>query len=143
MPLPSPSAGDANVIGCQLKRISPDVSLKTPANTLVRVDLPAPFSPSSAWISPGLRSKSTFLKAGMLPKLLVPSRISRIGATARHSEIVFMGVLMLRMLFEPRLAINRLSPNSQHATVPCRRPSEREWNDPTGVICASQYATNP
>src|SRR5665213_3983969 len=103
MPLPSPSAGDANVTGCPLKRISPDVSLKTPANTLVRVDLPAPFSPSSAWISPGLRSKSTFLKAGILPKLFVPSRISRIGATARHSEILFMGVLMLRMLFEPRL----------------------------------------
>ena len=44
--------------------ILPEVSGTTPAITLVSVDLPAPFSPTSAWISPRRRSKSTSSMAG-------------------------------------------------------------------------------
>ncbi len=45
----------------------PSVSDTTPAMTLVRVDLPAPFSPTSAWISPSARLKSTPSIAGTPP----------------------------------------------------------------------------
>ena len=37
----------------------PDRGRSTPVRTLIRVDLPAPFSPTRAWISPGRSSKST------------------------------------------------------------------------------------
>ena len=39
----------------------------TPARILIRVDLPAPFSPISAWISPGAMLRSTPLSAGTPP----------------------------------------------------------------------------
>ena len=44
---------------CPRSVIVPEVSVTTPAMTLVSVDLPAPFSPTSAWISPRRSSKST------------------------------------------------------------------------------------
>src|SRR4051794_24030110 len=44
------------------------------------VDLPAPFSPSSAWISPRLSSNSIALLATSEPKRLVIPRSSRAGA---------------------------------------------------------------
>jgi len=44
--------------------IVPEVNATTPAITFVSVDLPAPFSPTSAWISPRRSSKSTFSIAG-------------------------------------------------------------------------------
>ena len=71
MPARSASAGVEKETSLPSKLILPSVSLNTPAMTLVRVDLPAPFSPSSAWISPLRRSKSTFLKAGMRENALV------------------------------------------------------------------------
>ena len=37
--------------------------------TLIRVDLPAPFSPTSEWISPGWRSSETLRSACVEPKL--------------------------------------------------------------------------
>ena len=40
-------------------RISPASGSITPERMFISVDLPAPFSPSSAWISPRSRSKST------------------------------------------------------------------------------------
>ena len=39
--------------------ISPASGWYTPVMTLMSVDFPAPFSPISAWISPGFRSKCT------------------------------------------------------------------------------------
>src|SRR3954465_8282584 len=44
------------------------------------VDFPAPFSPSSAWISPRLSSNSIALLATSEPKRLVIPRSSRAGA---------------------------------------------------------------
>src|SRR5215212_3594240 len=46
----------------------------------MRVDFPAPFSPSSAWISPRFSSKSIALFATSEPKRLVIARSSRAGA---------------------------------------------------------------
>src|SRR5215210_959652 len=46
----------------------------------MRVDLPAPFSPSSAWISPRFSSKSIEWFATSEPKRLVIPRSSRAGA---------------------------------------------------------------
>src|SRR5215213_4469527 len=46
----------------------------------MRVDFPAPFSPSSAWISPRFSSKSIALFATSEPKRLVIPRSSRAGA---------------------------------------------------------------
>src|SRR3989442_11050464 len=48
-----------------------------PPRTLISVDLPAPFSPTSAWISPEWRSKETRSSASTPGKRLEMSRISR------------------------------------------------------------------
>src|SRR3954452_9232871 len=45
------------------------------------VDLPAPFSPQIAWISPGVTSRLTSLSALTPGNVLVIERISRIGWT--------------------------------------------------------------
>src|SRR4051812_28382424 len=50
-----------------------------PPSTLMSVDLPAPFSPHSAWISPGRSSKLTSRSATTPPKRLVIPRHSRSG----------------------------------------------------------------
>src|SRR5688572_6674091 len=48
--------------------------------TLIRVDLPAPFSPTSACTSPGSSRKETLSRARTPGNLLVTSRASRTGA---------------------------------------------------------------
>ena len=49
----------------------------TPERMFISVDLPAPFSPSSAWISPACRSKSTPRSAWTPPKRLTTPRIDK------------------------------------------------------------------
>src|SRR4051812_25495513 len=50
---------------------SPRSGRCTPLRTRTSVDLPAPFSPTSAWISPGMMSKSTWSSARVAPKFLM------------------------------------------------------------------------
>ena len=42
---------------------SPAVAAMTPVRSLMSVDLPAPFSPTMAWISPGSKARSTGFSA--------------------------------------------------------------------------------
>ena len=64
MPRWRASSGVRGVASTPSTSILPEVSATTPAITFVSVDLPAPFSPTSAWISPRRSSKSTFSMAG-------------------------------------------------------------------------------
>ncbi len=59
MPMPRrrASSGDLGETSTPSRIIVPDVRVTTPAITLVSVDFPAPFSPTSAWISRALKVK--------------------------------------------------------------------------------------
>src|SRR4051812_21238374 len=62
----------------------------------MRVDLPAPFSPSSAWISPRFSSNSIALLATSKPKRLVIPRSSSAGASPDiDREVTAPGLLDL------------------------------------------------
>src|ERR1700742_4026938 len=59
-----------------------------PESIFSSVDLPAPFSPSSAWISPGATSKSTLARACTPGKrLLIPYMRRRGSVLARRSAM--------------------------------------------------------
>ena len=51
----------------------------TPPRMRTSVDLPAPFSPTSAWISPGITSKSTLSSARVAPNCLEMPRALAAG----------------------------------------------------------------
>src|SRR5215216_640534 len=59
------------------------------------VDFPAPFSPSSAWISPRFSSKSIALFATSEPKRLVIPRSSSAGASPDIGSVVTAGLRLL------------------------------------------------
>src|SRR5918995_2627370 len=84
MPMPRAldSAGEANWTTSPRSTISPSSGVWTPERIFIRVLLPAPFSPTSPWISPGSSSKSTPSRAVAPPKRLVTPRSARIGSAA-------------------------------------------------------------
>src|SRR5215471_1661296 len=51
--------------------MSPESGCSAPVTILMSVDLPAPFSPTKAWTSPGNKSKPTPLRARTAPKDLM------------------------------------------------------------------------
>src|SRR5664280_2778583 len=63
------------------KKISPLSYAMIPATHLIRVDLPAPLSPTSAMTSPLFTSKSTSVSAWTEPKAFEMLRRSRSGAS--------------------------------------------------------------
>ena len=63
MPARVASAGSGEGDGRPARRISPVSGRRTPAMILISVDLPAPFSPSTAWIVPRRQAKSTASRA--------------------------------------------------------------------------------
>ena len=68
-------AGPSSATRCPSISMWPASGVCTPARTLIRVDLPAPFSPSRAWTSPARRSKLTSVSAATPGKpLLTPAR---------------------------------------------------------------------
>src|SRR5271170_4451741 len=79
MPARWASWGVAKATGFPKSSISPTSALCAPDKTLSSVDLPAPFSPRSAWISDGPTSRWTFSSASTPGKRLLTPVILRIG----------------------------------------------------------------
>src|SRR3989338_1321583 len=76
IPQASLARGDPVGSGAPAKRMSPASGITAPLRILSRVDLPAPFSPTSACTSPGRTSRSTAASACTPPyRLLTPRRI--------------------------------------------------------------------
>ena len=63
MPARFAAAGLGNATGMPSRVMWPSSGCTTPAMIFMSVDLPAPFSPSTAWIEPRLQAKSTLRKA--------------------------------------------------------------------------------
>src|SRR3954451_2692811 len=66
---------------------------------LIRVDLPAPLSPTSALTWPGYASKSTSCRTCTAPKLLFTPRSDRIGCSSPTggAVAVALGIVMLTL----------------------------------------------
>src|ERR1700722_13770787 len=79
MPARWASWGVAKATGFPNSSISPASAPCAPDKTLSSVDLPAPFSPRSAWISDGPTSRWTFSSASTPGKRLLTPVILRIG----------------------------------------------------------------
>ena len=78
---PGASMGVAKRTGLPSSSSSPLSAVCSPVTILTRVDLPAPFSPRSAWISAGWTAKLTSSSARIPSKRLVMPRSSRRGGT--------------------------------------------------------------
>src|SRR5215204_1939198 len=79
IPAACDSRGSAKETSSPLKRTWPSSGLYTPVITLIKVDFPAPFSPTRACTSPGCSSKETSSRASTLGNRFVTRRTSRIG----------------------------------------------------------------
>ena len=79
MPASSASRGDVKLTGLPSTRYSPLVGLCTPENVLMRVDFPAPLSPSRHMTSPARTDIETPDRAMTEPKCLTILRTSMSG----------------------------------------------------------------
>src|SRR5690606_4776081 len=80
MPREIASVGVASWTGRPHHSTSPAVRRMTPVRSLIRVDLPAPFSPTIAWISPDRNVTSAGFSASTRPYFFWSPRNSRMGA---------------------------------------------------------------
>jgi hypothetical protein len=71
---------------------SPSSGASAPDAMLINVDLPAPFSPTSAWISPGRQLNVTPVSAGLPPNAL-ETPVSRTAAAVSSAAIVALPCL--------------------------------------------------
>ena len=76
--------------------IVPASGRSTPVRTLMSVDLPAPFSPTSAWISPAARSKSTPSRAWTPGKAFEMPRMDRSEVRLGHGVPYIVAMLVGR-----------------------------------------------
>src|ERR1022692_142117 len=72
-------AGKSTLIKVMTGALTPESGVSAPVITLMSVDLPAPFSPTSAWTSPSRSSKETPFRAWTPAKDLVIPAASRSG----------------------------------------------------------------
>src|SRR5215211_2794860 len=79
IPAACDSRGSEKETSSPLKKICPSSGVYTPVMTLIRVDFPAPFSPTRACTSPGCSSKETSSRASTPGNRFVTRRTSRIG----------------------------------------------------------------
>ena len=80
IPLARASRGESKSTGSPSNRYSPSLGLCTPARVLMRVDLPAPLSPSRQVTSPARTNIDTSWRAITEPKYLETFSTSRIGS---------------------------------------------------------------
>ena len=121
MPAAIASPGSAGAYGCPFQVIEPVSGAKVPAMMFDSVDLPAPFSPSSATTSPGLTSRSIESSACVAPKRLeTPCTDEAHGWLAMYSAALALVVrnagseLLLRDLARPRPALRALDGHPAH-----------------------------
>src|SRR5271166_4279044 len=72
--------GVASATGWPSQYTSPPERTWTPVSSLISVDLPAPFSPTIAWISPFSKIRSTLFSAWVAPNRLSSPLSTRRGA---------------------------------------------------------------
>src|SRR5918994_331904 len=85
MPIPASIASPGLRLTCGTPSmvIMPSSGCSSPYRTFIRVDLPAPFSPSRQWISPGTMSRSMASLATSDPnRLVIPRRQRPVPASA-------------------------------------------------------------
>src|ERR671912_1990165 len=70
------SAALRSVTGSPSTSIVPSSGAWMPVMILIRVDLPAPFSPTSAWTSPGASARDTPSSAWVAPKRFAMPRMA-------------------------------------------------------------------
>ena len=80
IPAARASFGSRKWISAPSSRISPSSGWMAPVRALMRLVLPAPLSPMTARISPGIRSKSAWSRAVTRPKRLTRPLACRTGA---------------------------------------------------------------
>ena len=86
MPCASASRVERIVTGLPSIRMLPPSAPWAPERIFIRVDLPAPFSPTSAWISPPATAKSTPSSTRTGPNdLLMPFIVTFMGLPAAQS----------------------------------------------------------
>jgi hypothetical protein len=73
------------VDGLARNTIDPASGRIVPVATFISVDLPAPFSPSSAWTSPGRTSRETSVSAATPPKLFEMSDMTSVATVVGAS----------------------------------------------------------
>src|SRR5262249_23044050 len=83
--------------GCPSSKTVPASGISTPANIFMSVDLPAPFSPTTARTSPGRRRRSTSCSACTPGKALEMPRASSRGRSASF-ELSQLGMERLDVL---------------------------------------------
>src|SRR3954451_19261589 len=90
MPPAIASLGEAKWTGLPFSSTTPESGLWTRVITLISVDLPAPFSPSSAWIDPALSRRDTPSSAFTPGKPFVMSLSSRGNVVSSTRVVVVM-----------------------------------------------------
>src|SRR5690349_22121016 len=78
-PLRARFGADSSVMSSPAKMIRPASGSRLPASWLMKVVLPAPFGPITAWVSPSRTSKSMPSVARSAPKFFTSPRTSSIG----------------------------------------------------------------
>ena len=81
-------------------RISPASKSFTPVRHLISVDLPAPFSPISAWISPLRRVKSTWSSALTPGKVMVMPRMVRTTLFSIGPHVLSLLIMELKRFIQ-------------------------------------------
>ena len=96
-------AGLRTLTGSPRRRISPSTGRCTPVNALINVVLPAPFSPSRAWTSPGSSLIDTASSTRTPGNVTVIPRISTVATpasvTGPGSPLVWVSIVSSRLAY--------------------------------------------